>query len=140
MAKSVCSREGNGENPDEIEGGDGRVGTAGFAGGSGRGWSDVQNNRGVDRRCSDEDGRIGEFWSLNIDGVVGKITALSVPWTGASALPTQAALVGFGVLALYALLGKIMNTAKKTSGDFVKIALFATITWTIAKQICSNYT
>ena len=28
-----------------------------------------------------------------------------------------------------------MNTAKKTSGDFVKIALFAD-SWTIAKQFC----
>ena len=72
----------------------------------------------------------------NIDGVVGKIGgAVGALDKGASALPTQAALVGFGVLALYALLGKIMNTAKKTSGDFVKIALFVTITWTIAKQI-----
>ena len=72
----------------------------------------------------------------NIDGVVGKIGgAVGTLDKGASALPTQAALVGFGVLALYALLGKIMNTAKKTSGDFVKIALFVTITWTIAKQI-----
>ena len=72
----------------------------------------------------------------NIDGVVGKIGgAVGALDKGASALPTQAALVGFGVLASYALLGKIMNTAKKTSGDFVKIALFVTITWTIAKQI-----
>ena len=63
-----------------------------------------------------------------IDGVVGKIGgAVGALDKGASALPTQAALVGFGVLALYALLGKIMNTAKKTSGDFVKIALFVTI-------------
>ena len=74
--------------------------------------------------------------NIDIDGVVGKVgDAVGALDKGASALPTQAALVGFGVLALYALLGKIMNTAKKTSGDFVKIALFVTITWTIAKQI-----
>ena len=89
MADRFAVVEGNGENPDEIEGGDGRVGTAGFAGGSGR-LGDVQNNRGVDRRCSDEDGRIGEFWSFEYHGVVGKIGGAVVLDKGASALPTQA--------------------------------------------------
>ena len=81
--------------------------------------------------------------SIDVSGVVGKVGgAVGALDEGASVLPpevrsvaTQAALVCCGVLALYALVGKVVDTAKKTGGDFVKIALLVTVTWTIAKQI-----
>lgn len=81
--------------------------------------------------------------NIDVNDVVGKVGgAVGALDEGASVLPpevrsvaTQAALVGFGVLALYALIGNVVKTAKKTGGDFAKIALLVTVTWTIAKQI-----
>ena len=58
--------------------------------------------------------------SIDVSDVVGKVGgAVGALDEGASVLPpevrsvaTQAALVGFGVLALYALVGKVVDTAK----------------------------
>ena len=89
---------------------------------------------------------VGAVSSIDVSTVAGKVgDAVETLDESASMLPlevrsiaTQAALVGFGVIGLYVLFGKIVSSVKRSSGDFLKVALLALACGFIAEKILSS--